>query len=44
MKMSQRMQSDSAGPVWGLITGIFLMVAGIGIWDLCEIIGTRQFP
>ncbi|MGF6447110.1 hypothetical protein QF002_007986 [Paraburkholderia youngii] len=32
MKMSHRMKSDSPGPVWGLITGIFLMVAGIGIW------------
>jgi hypothetical protein len=32
MKMSHRLKSDSAGPVWGLITGMFLMVAGIGIW------------
>lgn len=32
MKMSHRLQSDSAGPVWGLILGMFLMVAGIGIW------------
>ncbi|NVH73687.1 hypothetical protein FSB08_14205 [Paraburkholderia sp. JPY432] len=32
MKMSHRLQSDSAGPVWGLIMGMFLMVAGIGIW------------
>jgi hypothetical protein len=32
MKMSHRLQSDSAGPVWGLIWGIFLTVAGIGIW------------
>ena len=32
MKMSHRLQSDSAGPVWGLILGMLLMVAGIGIW------------
>ena len=32
MKMSHRLQSDSPGPVWGLIFGMFLMVAGIGIW------------
>jgi uncharacterized membrane protein YfcA len=32
MKMSHRLQSDPAGPVWGLIAGMFLMVAGIGIW------------
>ncbi|MFP4827741.1 hypothetical protein ACLFKS_05425 [Paraburkholderia sp. BR10879] len=32
MKMSHRLQSDSAGPVWGLFLGMFLMVAGIGIW------------
>ena len=32
MKMSHRLQSDSAGPVWGLILGMFLMVAGVGIW------------
>jgi len=32
MKMSQRLQTDSAGPVWGLILGMFLVVAGIGIW------------
>jgi len=30
--MSHRLQSDSAGPVWGLILGTFLIVAGIGIW------------
>jgi len=32
MKLSHRLQSDSAGPVWGLILGMFLTVAGIGIW------------
>ncbi|MBB2926983.1 hypothetical protein [Paraburkholderia silvatlantica] len=32
MKMSHRLQSDSTGPVWGLILGMFLTVAGIGIW------------
>ncbi|MCP3727521.1 hypothetical protein M3I53_31125 [Paraburkholderia sp. CNPSo 3272] len=36
MKMSHRLQSDSAGPVWGLILGMFLMVAGIGIWIYAE--------
>jgi hypothetical protein len=32
MKMSHSLQSDTAGPVWGLLLGMFLMVAGIGIW------------
>lgn len=32
MKMSHRLQSDTAGPVWGLLLGMFLMVAGIGLW------------
>ncbi|WP_069268550.1 hypothetical protein [Paraburkholderia nodosa] len=31
MKMSHSMQSDSAGPVWGLILGVILMMVGIGI-------------
>ncbi len=30
--MSHRLQSDLAGPVWGLILGMLLMMAGIGIW------------
>lgn len=34
--MSHRMQSDSAGPVWGLILATFLMVAGIGIWTYAK--------
>ena len=32
MKMSHRLWSDSAGPVWGLILGVFLIAVGIGIW------------
>ncbi len=32
MKMSHRLQSHSAGPVWGLIMGLFLAGTGIVIW------------
>lgn len=32
MKMSHRLRSHSAGPVWGLILGLFLMFVGIGLW------------
>ncbi|WP_090812629.1 hypothetical protein [Paraburkholderia tuberum] len=32
MKMSHRLRSRSAGPVWGLILGLFLMLIGIGLW------------
>ncbi|OAJ56031.1 hypothetical protein A6V36_33935 [Paraburkholderia ginsengiterrae] len=32
MKMSHRLRSDSAGPVWGVILGLFLMAVGIGLW------------
>jgi hypothetical protein len=32
MKMSHRLRSHSAGPVWGLILGLFLMLVGIGFW------------
>lgn len=34
--MSHRLQSDSAGPVWGLILGACVMVAGIGIWTYAK--------
>ena len=30
--MSHRLQSRSAGPVWGLIMGMFLVAVAIGIW------------
>ena len=32
MKMSHRLQSQSAGPVWGLIMGLFLAAIGIVMW------------
>jgi divalent metal cation (Fe/Co/Zn/Cd) transporter len=33
MKMSHRLaSSDNAGPVWGLIFGMFMTVVGIGLW------------
>ncbi|WP_321939397.1 hypothetical protein [Paraburkholderia sp. J8-2] len=32
MKMSHRLRSDPAGPVWGLTMGMLLMAIGIGIW------------
>lgn len=32
MKMSHRLQSHSAGPVWGLVMGMFLVAIGIVIW------------
>jgi hypothetical protein len=33
MKMSHKLaSSDPAGPVWGLIFGIFITAVGIGLW------------
>ncbi|OAJ56772.1 hypothetical protein A6V36_33310 [Paraburkholderia ginsengiterrae] len=32
MKKTHRLRSDSAGPVWGLILGLFLTFVGIGLW------------
>ncbi|SKC52992.1 hypothetical protein SAMN06266956_0552 [Paraburkholderia hospita] len=32
MKMSHRLRSHSAGPVWGLILGVFLILVGIASW------------
>ncbi|MGF6601727.1 hypothetical protein P3T23_006478 [Paraburkholderia sp. GAS448] len=33
MKMSHRLgSSDTAGPVWGLIFGMFMTAIGIGLW------------
>jgi hypothetical protein len=33
MKMSHRLaSSDNAGPVWGLILGMFMTAIGIGLW------------
>lgn len=36
MKMSHRLRSHPAGPVWGLILGLFLMLVGIGLWIYAE--------
>ncbi|WP_227746994.1 hypothetical protein [Paraburkholderia franconis] len=30
--MSHRLRSHSAGPVWGLIQGLFLTAVGISFW------------
>jgi len=33
MKMSHRLGSaDTAGPVWGLVFGMFMTAVGIGLW------------
>lgn len=33
MKMSHKLaSSDPAGPVWGLIFGIFMTALGMGLW------------
>ena len=33
MKMSHRLaSSDTTGPVWGLIFGIFMTAVGVGLW------------
>jgi hypothetical protein len=33
MKMSHRLaSSDNAGPVWGLLFGMFMTAVGIGLW------------
>jgi hypothetical protein len=33
MKMSHKLaSSDPAGPVWGLIFGVFITAVGIGLW------------
>ena len=33
MKMSHRLgSSDTAGPVWGLVFGMFVTAVGIGLW------------
>jgi hypothetical protein len=32
MKMSHRLQSQSAGPVRGLVFGILMSAVGLGLW------------
>ncbi|QCP54484.1 hypothetical protein FAZ95_36920 [Trinickia violacea] len=32
MKMGDRLQVRTAGPVWGLIFGVFLTSVGMGLW------------
>ena len=33
MKMSHRLgSSDTAGPVWGLVFGVFMTAIGTGLW------------
>ncbi|MGF6636498.1 hypothetical protein [Paraburkholderia sp. MM6662-R1] len=33
MKMSHRLaSSDTAGPMWGIIFGIFMTAIGMGLW------------
>ena len=33
MKMSHRLgSSDTAGPVWGLVFGMFMTAIGMGLW------------
>ena len=32
MKMSHRLSSRAAGPVWGLVFGLFMTAIGVGLW------------
>lgn len=32
MKMTYRLRSQQAGPIWGVIFGLFLTGIGIGLW------------
>ncbi|MCC8392566.1 hypothetical protein LJ656_08200 [Paraburkholderia sp. MMS20-SJTR3] len=32
MKMSHKLRSSPAGPAWGLLLGLVLTVAGVGLW------------
>lgn len=32
MKKLQRLQPQTAGPVWGLVFGVFMAAVGMGLW------------
>ena len=32
MKMSHRLSSRTAGPVWGLVFGLLMTAIGVGLW------------
>ncbi|AUT76791.1 hypothetical protein [Paraburkholderia hospita] len=34
MKMTHKLHPGKAGPVWGLIFGLFMCAVGVGIWCL----------
>jgi hypothetical protein len=36
MKKLHRLQSQTAGPVWGLVFGVFMTAVGIGLWFYAE--------
>lgn len=36
MKKLHKLQSQTAGPVWGLVFGVFMTAVGIGLWCCAE--------
>ena len=36
MNKRHKLQSQTAGPVWGLVFGMFIPVVGIGLWCYAE--------
>lgn len=36
MKKLHRLPSQTAGPVWGLVFGVFMTAVGIGLWYCAE--------
>ena len=36
MKNLHRLESQTAGPVWGLVFGVFVAAVGIGLWWYAE--------
>jgi hypothetical protein len=32
MKLSHRISANTAGPAWGLAFGLFVSLAGVGLW------------
>lgn len=37
MKKLHKLQPQTAGPVWGLVFGVFMTAVGIGLWFYAEI-------
>ncbi|BCG01748.1 hypothetical protein PPGU19_063160 (plasmid) [Paraburkholderia sp. PGU19] len=37
MKFSHRLDSHNPGPVWGLVFGLFVTLAGVGLWCVAKL-------